>query len=195
MHRIRSQAKIYTVLVAILLLVGATAFSQELQLSHIPANIIPELGKKITLEVKLLQTKQFDIPIRLIAVSDGKLIDITKREGILDIADVPTYTFELMAPVENLSYSFSALGADGSSITTEKFTLDRQCQVDIKPVVATDTKKIKQNSPGDTKELTELSSRLLLEIQAYESAITTFEEIKNKIKTLGETQTETTSLE
>lgn len=102
------------------------AFADVSPLTHVQPKL-PNAGQRIELTVKFKSTKKFGFPMTLHLVRDGRLIRLRLPEGIPDIDDLPVYKFNVLAPEQNMSYSFFVEEPDKPAIQSKRFTYARDC--------------------------------------------------------------------
>lgn len=99
----------------------------------IDSNKLPFPGQTITLEAEVSNTRDFRLPVRLLAVRDGKFYEIAAPSGLLAASDHPQYKVEIPAPVAELVYQFVLMSPDGSVASSQRVSLRRKCIPNILP--------------------------------------------------------------
>jgi hypothetical protein len=126
--------------------------------------------------VKLKSIRKFGFPMTLHLVRDGRLIRLRLPEGIPDVDDQPVYKFKVLAPQQNMSYSFFVEEPEKPIIQSRRFTYARDCQ----PFTETVTiPKVPEYISGEKVEPIAEKVRLLeLENLTIENSITELKELE-----------------
>jgi hypothetical protein len=145
----------------------------------------PELantGQRMELTVKLKSTKKFGFPMTLHVVRDGRLVRLRLPEGIPDIDDLPVYKFKILAPEQNMSYSFLVEEPDKPIIQSKRFTYTRDCVPSTEAVIIP---KVPDYISGEKVEPIAEKVRLLeLENLTIENSITELKELEQLLTEL-----------
>lgn len=145
--------------------------------AEIDAQKIPFPGKPITLSAEVSNTRDFRLPVRLLAVRDGKFYETAVPEGILNIRDKPQYQVEIPAPLAELVYEFVLLLPDGSAVSSRRMVLRRNCIPDVMPALG----ELPTEVDGS-----ERFNRLLVDSKRLEQEIDNLERAAAQITTLTE---------
>jgi hypothetical protein len=96
---------------------------------------LPAPGLPIELNAKLLNTRDFRQPLRLLLVKDQNFQEILTNPGLPDSGETPRYSISIPAPLVELSYQFLLTLADGSIVTSPRQSIRRDCVPDITPAL------------------------------------------------------------
>ena len=79
-----------------------------IQIYHKPLTekTLPAPGQSMTIAAELFGTKEISLPLRLVAVRDGRLLPAPLTNSYRNAADRPVYEFEMPAPMAEISYQF-----------------------------------------------------------------------------------------
>jgi len=156
--------------------------SATVKVIHDPpqAQDLPYPGRTLELSAQLSGTKEVDLPLRFVAVLDGRLLDLTVANSVWNYQDRPTYTFQLPAPIKELSYQFILLSKEGVVATSPNFRVRRLCLPDLEVVKG----EIDENRPigSQSIELFVTANKLDQELAAYERIYQLIEEIDSLLK-------------
>jgi hypothetical protein len=190
----RARAVIQLLLGSFALLLPQTGFSEppkELPTISIVHNVpneasIPSPGSKLRVAAFLSGAKQFERPMRLLAIRDEKLLDIWLPSGRLDSDERPLYEFDLHAPEQRLKYRFVWYSADGKPVTSPEFALERSCKFPSQQVSPDEAifKTDAISEGAETERLFHVSEGLNREIIAYQEATKLLGELRGKIDAL-----------
>lgn len=135
---------------------------------------LPEPGMPVRFAIQIKGTRQTNDKLKLIAIIDGKRIDVEAPEGTLNENDVPTYEINLPAPKEELRFSWRRESGDGKIERTESRSLERQCRPEVAPAPALSAKL--QGKEG-LKVLSSQVRRLDNDLMRYNEALRLLEEL------------------
>ena len=96
---------------------------------------LPFPGQTLTLNAEVNNTRDFRLPIRLLAMRDGKFYEIAVLSGLLGANDKPQYKVEIPAPIAEIAYQFVLISPDGSAITSQRVSVRRSCIPNILPAL------------------------------------------------------------
>jgi hypothetical protein len=190
----RARAAVQLLIGSLVILSPQTGISEppkELPTISIVHNVpkessIPAPGAKFKIAAFLSGARQFERPMRLLAIRDEKLLDIWLPSGRLDSDERPLYEFNLHAPEQRLKYRFVWYSADGTPVTSPEFGLERSCRFPSQQVNPDEA--IYNNdaiSEGvETARLFHVSEALNREIIAYQEATKLLGELRGKIDAL-----------
>lgn len=160
---------------------AAAKSAAKISFSHLPlpADQLPNPGELMKLEVSLVGTRDSDRNLRGYIVRDGQLTEFVLPEAKYDLRDRPMYSFEINAPLAELSYQFVLDNPDGTYAYSQRYLIRRRCwpQTDL---AGTDL----DPSLQDLDRLKELYGKsMLLERnnRAYDSALKILEQLQQEI--------------
>jgi hypothetical protein len=133
----------------------------------------------MTIKVLLRGTREFEQPLRVIAIRDSNLMDMWIPQADLSTNEVPVYSFELHAPERRIHYRFFLYQRDGTVISSQDYFLERKCTYATTVVSPEDV--IPRPSQSDSLESARLftvSRSLERELSAYEEAGKLLDQIK-----------------
>jgi hypothetical protein len=151
-------------------------------LSHTPpyGTDLPFPGKLMSLEAKLLNTKQTNRKLRVLIVRDGRLLDLSTDGALLNERDIPTYKFTIYSPLAEISYQFILYNPDGTVTTSRRYSVRRDC---LPNVELTGVKPDSELSADEKiAALAHQSRGLDRDLEAYERALGLLEELRTIIK-------------
>lgn len=171
------------ILLAILILTPTLhAEPTGITISHIPPQpqYLPHPSRTLELTANLEGSKDTHLPLRLVAILDGRLLDTVAVESVWNYQDKPTYTFQLPAPQEEISYQFILLQDQKPLTISPRFRVRRNCKPDLEVVKA----GVDEEKPlgAQTLQLFEITQKLDHELAAYEKSYELLEEIEQLLK-------------
>jgi len=154
----------------------------SIQLLHKPVTdkTLPSPGQNLVLSLELSGTRSIALPVRLVAVRDGRVLPVPLQSSYRNGADRPVYEFSLASPLAELTYQFIVVGAgannnSSSALATERFTIRRPC------VPSLDFSKAGNANQSELEKLA-LSARVLeQEIDAYATALSSAELLQKEV--------------
>lgn len=148
-----------------------------LQLIHKPLTdkMLPAPGQPLTLALELVGTREISLPVRLVAVRDGRLLPVPLLNSYRNNADHPVYEFELAAPLAELSYQFVLPSSATSVISTNRVQVRRPC------VPAIDSSTAGNANQSELEKLATEARVLEQEIDAYTSALAAAEVLQKEV--------------
>lgn len=144
---------------------------------QIDANKMPFPGERITLRAEVSNTRDFRLPIRLLAVRDGKFYEISAASGLLGSNERPQYQVEIPAPLAELSYQFVLIQPNGTVATSKRLVARRSCIPDITPVMG--------EMPADV-DGSERFNRLIVDNLKLEQEISNLERTAQELDSISE---------
>ena len=85
-------------------------------------------GKPLKLAVSLAKAKSADTRLRALVTLDGRVMDLPLAATTYSDSDKITFSAEVPAPLERMSYRFFAFGEEGSRTeTSSTYVLERSC--------------------------------------------------------------------
>lgn len=112
-----------------------TAIGAKVELLHQPILVeeLPSPGAAITLILKLINTKETELPLQILSTRDGKLQSLNPTKAYLDEYDQPTYEIQTHSPLFELTYQFILKNPDSSFTLSQRYVLRRSCipRIDI----------------------------------------------------------------
>lgn len=159
----------------------AVAQNSKVELSHTPPKedslLLP--GDMMELKVKTIGTRYVDLQLRLIAILDDKLIDISIPTGTVENDENAVYSVQLPTPISSLQYQFIGFDNSKKPLVSKWFNLKRTCSFDASKTQV-DLQSVQNSDRVD--ELFILSSRLERELKAYKFSENILQEILMFIK-------------
>lgn len=153
---------------------------------------LPPPGSKVKLSAFLVDSNQFERPMRLVVSRDDRTLDVWLPAGKLDDRERALYEFNLYAPEYRFRYRFIWYSPEGVAISSPQFTLERSCRFPSKQV-APDEATLKGDALSEAEETARLfhvSEALNREISAYQEATKLLGELRGKINALQKARTE-----
>ena len=143
----------------------------------IDPNTLPFPGQTISMSAEVSNTRDFRLPVRLLAVRDGKFYEIAAPSGLLEANDHPQYKVEIPAPVAELIYQFVLILPDGTAATSQRVSVRRDCIPNIIPSLG---------ELPDEIDGSERFNTLLIDNKRLEQEISNFEKSATEIDALSE---------
>lgn len=160
----------------------AQSGTAAVKITHHPpqSQYLPYPGRTLELIAQLDGTKEVDLPLRFVAVVDGRLLDLTVAKSVWDYQDRPTYTFQIPAPQRELSYQFLLLGKTETLATSPNYRIRRTCLPDLEVVKG----EVDESRPlgSQSSELFLTANKLDQELAAYERIYQLVKEIDGLLK-------------
>ncbi len=181
MERIKSSIIIAT-LFAISLVACPWARAEDqpqFKIQHLPPkpSVLPEPGEPLTLKASLKGTRVSDMRMRLLAVTDGQLLDVSVPSATFNDKDEPSYSFTIHAPLVETGYVFMLYDKQGSVVLSPQwYSVSRGCMPDIS--VAPDKIDPELQGAEKLKALVEQAQNLERDIQKYQKVLKILDEIK-----------------
>jgi hypothetical protein len=116
-----------------LVFASALSLSAEGRIGHTPlrSNQLPEPGTAITLSFIPDALPGVIARERLLVIRDGKMLDVPLVEGPIEGKDQLAHNAIVHAPLAELSYQALITLADGTVVTSPRYTLKRNCLPNI----------------------------------------------------------------
>jgi hypothetical protein len=159
-----------------------TAMSQNpakstLQLAHRPitAATLPSPGQPLILTVEVAGSREISLPIRIVAVRDGRLIPIPLNTSYRNAADRPVYEFQIPSPLAELSYQFVLPLKADTVIATQRYSVRRPC------IPALDTTTAGNANQSELEKMAVAARVLEQEIEAYSAALSAAEQLQREV--------------
>lgn len=160
----------------------AQADAGKITITHIPpqAQYLPHPSRIMELTAHLDGSKETNLPLRLVAVLDGRLLDTIAIESVWDYQDKPTYSFQLPAPQEEISYQFILLQNQEVITVSPRYRVRRTCKPDLEVV----KNGVDEEQPlgSQSLKLYEITQKLDHELAAYEKSYQLLEDIERLLK-------------
>lgn len=171
-----STKRIFKILIILLNVIFFCSNVLAIEISHTSPQIddIPPLGEMLVLKIFLKKSKVIDLPIRLVAVLDDKLIDVPFQSGTLTSDDKAAYTIEIPSPVKYIKYQFVGLNEDKKLFSSSWYSINRGCNLNTTPI-SVSADELQYNDNLD--ELFRTSQMLEHEIKAYRTSLGILQEI------------------
>lgn len=156
-----------------------TANSNLISISanSITANKLPFPGQTLTLSAEVSNTRDFRLPIRLLAVRDGKFYEISAPSGLLGANEKPQYKVEIPAPVAEIIYQFVLIAPDGTATSSQRISIRRDCIPNVLPAIG---------EMPDDMDGSERFNTLLVDNKRMEQEISNLENAATVLDTLSE---------
>ncbi len=158
---------------------GKPAAKTSLQLAHkaLTEKTLPAPGQPLILGVEVLGTREISLPMKIVAVRDGRLLPVPLTNSYRNAAERPVYEFELASPLAELSYQFIVPLSGGGVASSDRFTVRRPCVPSLNASTL-------GNSKNSELERLAISARVLeQEIDAYTAALNATEALQKEIAT------------
>lgn len=126
-------------------------------------------GSLLSLKVVVQNGRDIDLPVRLIATKDRRLVVVPLARAYRNSEDQPTYEFELTSPIAELRYQFSLATSAQQAISTPLVEVRRSCLPNLTLV---DPKADAPKDVGEKLKSLAVASRALeLELDQYGSVM------------------------
>lgn len=149
--------------------------SIKLLATEISPSELPDPGVPMVIKARLTNTRTLKYVVRAMIVRDGRLAEVPTLKSYLNEKDLPTYEFQLSAPLAELTYRFIAYQDGGPTIASPQYAVRRKCLPSLELTEPT----IQSEEP--TQQLRETflkASSLAEEIEGYEHARLQLEELQ-----------------
>jgi hypothetical protein len=148
-----------------------------IEASQLDPKKMPYPGKPLVLSAELQNTRDFNLPVRLLAVRDGKLYEVAVPRGVLSVQDRPQYQVSLPAPLAEISYQFIVSLPDGNTASSKRYIARRSCLPDTVPAEG----EIQEDLEGS-----ERFNQLLVDNKRLEREIDNLERAASELDALSE---------
>lgn len=151
----------------------------SLQLLHKPLTekTLPAPGQPLTLAVEVTGTREISLPMRIVAVRDGRLLPVPLSSSYRNASERPVYEFELASPLAELTYQFIVPLSGGAVASSDRFNIRRPC------VPALNASTVGNVKNSELEKLA-ISARVLeQEIDAYTAALNATDALSKEIAT------------
>jgi len=156
---------------------GIRIFHEELDPGQ-----LPDPGQPVQLIVELLNTKDTDRSLKMLATVDGRVMEVPYSKVYLNRHDYPEYQLEVHAPHRELTYQFVLYNEDGSSLLSDRYALRRECSLPLERTVIEPKEGIDETE--ELNLLVDQARSLLREKAAYTEALRIVESMEVTIKEL-----------